>query len=64
MMILVSLFAEVLVNNRALIVRYEGKYYFPIYGDLIPGTTFGLDYDYETNYRQLAEEFEKESSGN
>ena len=64
MMIFVSLFAEVVVNSRAWIVRYEGKYYFPIYGDLIPGTTFGLDYDYETNYRQLAEKFEKESSGN
>jgi len=64
MMILASLFAEMLVNNRALIVRYEGKYYFPIYGDLIPGATFALDYAYETNYRQLAAEFEKESSGN
>jgi microcin C transport system permease protein len=64
MMILASLFAEMLVNSRALIVRYEGKYYFPTYGNLIPGTTFGLDYEYETNYRQLAEEFETKSSGN
>ena len=64
MMILASIFAEMLVNSRALVVRYEGRYYFPTYGNIIPGTTFGLDYDYETNYRQLAAEFEKESSGN
>ena len=64
MMILASLFAEMLVNNRALIVRYEGKYFFPTYDHLITGATFGLDYEYETNYRQLAEEFKKESRGN
>ena len=63
-MILASIFAEMLVNSRALVVRYEGKYYFPTYGHIIPGARFGLDYEYETNYRQLAEEFEKKSSGN
>jgi microcin C transport system permease protein len=31
---------------------------------LIPGKTFGLDYDYETNYRQLARQFAEENSGN
>ena len=63
-MIFASLFAEFLVNKRAIIVHYEGKYYFPTYGDMIPGTTFGLDYEYETNYRQLAVYFETESDGN
>ena len=63
-MILASLVAETLVNNRALVVHYEGKYYFPTYGNLIPGTTFGLDYEYETDYRQLAEKFENEAGGN
>ena len=63
-MILASLFAEVLVNNRALVVRYEGTYYFPTYGHLLPGTTFGLDYEYETDYRQLAEAFAKEGDDN
>lgn len=63
-MILVSLSAELLVNSRALIVNYEGKFYLPTYGDLIPGKTFGLDYDYETNYRQLAKQFAEESNGN
>jgi microcin C transport system permease protein len=53
-LILLSIFAELFVSNRALIVRYNGRYYFPTYGDIIPGKTFGLDYEYETNYRDLA----------
>ena len=63
-MILISLFAELLVNKRALIVYYEGKYYFPTYGDMMPGTAFGLDYDYETNYRELKERFRERGTGN
>ena len=63
-LILVALSAELLVNSRALIVNYEGEYYFPTYGDMISGNTFGLDYDYETNYRQLARQFAEERNGN
>jgi microcin C transport system permease protein len=63
-MIAISLFAEVLINKRALIVQYEGEYFFPIYGNMIPGKTFGLDYDYETNYRHLKKRFESEGKGN
>jgi len=53
-LIVISLFAELIVSNRALLVRYDGNYYFPTYGDIIPGSTFGFDYEYETNYRDLA----------
>ena len=63
-MILASFFAEVLVNKRAMLVHYNGNYYFPTYGDMIPGTVFGLDYRYETNYRLLAKQFETEGNGN
>lgn len=63
-MIFVSLFAELLVSNRALVVRYEGKYYFPTYGQILTGKTFGMDYEYETNYRQLAERFAATKNGN
>ncbi|MBW1984690.1 MAG: ABC transporter permease, partial [Deltaproteobacteria bacterium] len=63
-MISVSLFAELLINKRAIIVHFQGSYYFPTYGDIIPGTEFGLDYAYETNYRQLATQFKTEKSGN
>ena len=45
--------AELWVNSRALVVKYEGDLYFPTYGAFIPGSTFGLGYEYETNYRDL-----------
>ena len=48
-----SLCAELVVNKRALIVYYEGEYFFPSYGAQIPGDHFGLGYSYETNYREL-----------
>ena len=54
---LLALVAELLVNSRALIVKYEGDYYFPTYGAFIPGNEFGLDYAYETNYRELEAAF-------
>lgn len=59
-----SLIAEIFVNSRALLVRYEGKFFLPTYGAMIPGKTFGLDYDYETNYRDLKERFKEESGSN
>lgn len=62
-MILISVFAEVLVNKRALIVHYQGKYYFPTYAPMTPGTTFGLDYAYETDYRELKRRFRDEGEG-
>jgi microcin C transport system permease protein len=60
----VSVFGEVLVNSKALVVSYEGSYYFPTYGAYLPGTTFGLDYEWETNYRELDERFEAEGGDN
>ena len=36
-LILLSLIAELLINSRALIVSYEGEWYFPTYGAVIPG---------------------------
>jgi len=62
--ILLSLCAELLVNNRALVVHYEGRYFFPTYTRIIPGAVFGLDYAYETNYRELQQVFKKEGRGN
>ena len=52
-LLLLTVFAELLVSNRALIVSYEGNIYLPSYGAIIPGKELGLDYDYETNYRDL-----------
>ncbi|MAV25962.1 MAG: peptide ABC transporter permease [Gammaproteobacteria bacterium] len=59
-----SLFGEVLVNSRALVVSYEGSLYFPIYTDFHPGTDFGESYSYETNYRNLQARWQKEGSDN
>lgn len=64
LLIFVSLFAELFVNNRALIVRYEGRYYFPTYGEMIPAHTFDLEQDYETNYRELKQRFREAERGN
>jgi microcin C transport system permease protein len=63
-LVLFSLGAELFINNRALMVSYEGSWYFPTYGDMIPGTVFGLDYQYETNYRELKTRFKAEGAGN
>jgi microcin C transport system permease protein len=52
-LLLLTVFAELLVSNRALIVSYDGELYFPSYGAIIPGKELGLDYHYETNYRDL-----------
>jgi microcin C transport system permease protein len=59
-----SFAAELFVNSRALVVRYEGEWYFPTYGAFIPGDEFGLGYGYETNYRDLRDRFREEGSGN
>ncbi len=62
--IVVSLLGELLINNRALVVSYEGELYFPTYTDFHPGTDFGFTYSYEANYRDLQARFEQEGSDN
>ena len=39
----VSLFAELLANNRPILIRYDGVFYSPIFKDY-PETTFGGDF--------------------
>jgi microcin C transport system permease protein len=56
-MLLLASGAELLVNSRALVVKYQGHYYFPTYTAFHPGTDFGESYSYETNYRQLQSRF-------
>lgn len=62
--LILSAGAELLVNGRALIVSYDGELYFPTYGDIIPGNTFGRDYEYETDYRDLKALFKEQDRGN
>ncbi len=63
-MVFLSLFAELFINSRALVVKYNDKFYFPTFGAIIPGTEFGLDYEYETRYRLLKEKFKEEGGKN
>ncbi len=48
-LVLASLFAELLSNDRPLVVRYEGKTYFPMVQSY-PETVFGGDFDTATDY--------------
>lgn len=74
-----SFFFPVLINNRALIVKHEGKYYFPAFRDLLlpfvnfpelqsakfgQSELFGMPYSGPVNYRQLAQAFTGGSAGN
>ncbi len=63
LLLVLSIFAEVFVNSRALLVSYQGQWHFPTYGDVTSGETFGLGYAHETNYRELQRKFEQESDG-
>lgn len=55
---------NLLAGKRALIVRHEGSYYFPFVTNMLPGTTFGLKDDAETDYRELQKKFRDEKSAN
>ncbi len=48
-MVVLSLFAELLSNDRPLVVRYEGSFYFPVAKDY-PETTFGGDFRAPADY--------------
>lgn len=64
LLLVITAFGELLVNSRALIVSYEGEWYFPTYTTFHPGTDFGLDYDYEVDYRALKERWREQRSDN
>ena len=48
-LVVLSLFAEVLSNDKPLVVKYEGHYYFPLVHDY-PETTFGGDFQTPADY--------------
>lgn len=60
---IISFFAPLLMNNKALVVYYEGKLYFPIL-KYYPGTIFGGGEYGEANYRELKKRFKEEGKGN
>ena len=56
--------AELFVNSRALMVKYNGETYYPVFSDVRYGNEFGLDYDHEVDYRELQKKFEAEGGEN
>ena len=46
----VTLFAEFIANDNPLLVRYDNKFYYPVFVSY-PETTFGGDFETETRYR-------------
>ena len=59
----ISFLLPLLINNRALIVQYEGRFYFPLVR-YYPASEFGQVSFGEPNYRTLAETFREEGGGN
>ena len=59
-LVTLSLLAELLSNDKPLILRYEGAYYFPIFKSY-PETVFGGDFRTETDYLDpyIRQQFEK-----
>lgn len=64
---ILSLFAELFINNRALVVKYDGTLHFPTYAGVKLGATFGLEgtlAQTPVNYRNLKEHFRQQNEGN
>jgi microcin C transport system permease protein len=49
----ITLFAEFIANDRPILVRYEGAWYFPVFVDY-PETTFGGEFPSPADYRDPA----------
>jgi microcin C transport system permease protein len=59
-----ALLDQALVGRRALIVRHEGRTYFPAFvKQRYPASTFGQPGEGETNYRELKKHFAAEGRG-
>lgn len=54
------------INNKALIVHYNGEYYFPVFKEYIAAKTLGMTEDGEApaNFRKLQAKFEQENGDN
>ncbi len=57
----ISFLLPIIINNRAIIVKYNQEYFFPVITGYIPGKTFDQDVPGEARYRSLASQFELET---
>lgn len=62
---LVSLVAELFINNRPLIMRVDGKTYFPTYGKVLYAKDFGFQYadELELDYRHFKDHLKETGRG-
>lgn len=58
-LVVMAALGPLLVGNRALAVKYNGRLHFPVLTGFIPGSTFGLGTSYETDYRNLKRVFQE-----
>ncbi len=62
---ILSFMLPLLVNNAALIVKYNEHYYFPVFkSGIYEADVFGQNRDGEANYRALKKQFQEEDKGN
>ncbi len=59
----ISFFLPMLIDNNALVVRYNGKLFFPLI-HYYPASTFGQERFGEPDYRAAAQQFRRENNGN
>src|SRR3954463_11224039 len=57
-----SLFSEFIANDKPLLLRYQGKTYFPVV-HFYPGTAFGGPYSTEPDYLVLRKDPEFQAAG-
>lgn len=60
----ISFFLPLIANSKALVVKYEGQYFFPIVGGYHAATEFGVDAIGEANYREIDRLFEQQGGDN
>jgi microcin C transport system permease protein len=58
----ISFFLPLLANNSALVVKYQGRYFFPI-AAYYPATAFGVRAIGDPNYRELKRRFDQAGEG-
>ncbi|MDV5171777.1 ABC transporter permease [Photobacterium rosenbergii] len=63
-LLVLSLFVELLINGKALIVKYNGEYSFPVLSEVRLGSEFGQSSSSEANYRELQALFAEQGEGN
>ncbi|MFT7667551.1 MAG: microcin C transport system permease protein [Planctomycetota bacterium] len=59
-----SLASPLFINNKALVVSYEGETYFPVFGQFNQARDFGQRIIGEVDYRALDKRFEAENGNN